>query len=36
MEAVREKLSEQFKRAHTVVKEVTVVKVTARNNIKIA
>jgi N-methylhydantoinase B/oxoprolinase/acetone carboxylase alpha subunit len=36
MEAVREKLSPQFLRAHTRVKEVTVVKVTARNNLNVA
>ena len=36
MEAVREKLSAQFIRAHTKTKEVTVVRVTARNNINVA
>lgn len=36
MEAVKKKLSEQFKRAHTIYKEIITVKVTARNNINIA
>ena len=36
MEAVRKKLSDQFIRAHTKVKEVVVVRVTARNNINVA
>ena len=36
MDAVREKLSPQFIKAHTSVKKVTVVKVTARNNLNVA
>ena len=36
MEAVRAKLTPQFIRSHTIVTEVTMVRVTSRNGIKIA